>query len=266
MIPDIENTLLKKTKRHCAAFFYGLSYGDIYFRNTGDDYILKGQQGTLTFIEYEGECYAITNQHVIGESWQERLKKKSLMLALDTHKFWGISPIFVSPPKEKRNRLYYPTHFPKDIAIFPFSNGRKNLLQANKTPIVLQDTIPEFATDEIVLAVGFPGEERKNISGKTCAHTLAHVFGTLKSASEYSLIIQDENPERDKNISFGGMSGGPIFKINEDDGSYNFIGINYEGKGFKRKNQLNHDEVGNDIWIFGFPLSGNLLQEMLNYN
>ena len=263
MTSDLKKVLLKKTKRHCAAFFYGWNFGDMFFRNKGDDYILE--QGTLTFIEYKGECYAITNQHVIGANWQERLKKESLMLALDTHKFFGIRPIFVSPPKEKINS-FYPPHFPKDIAIFPFSNNRKKLIAANKTPIVLQDITPEITTGEVILAVGFPGEERKSISEKICAHTLSHVFGTVNSASDFSIIIQDNDPERDKDISFGGMSGGPIFKINEGDGSYTFIGINYEGKGFKRKNHLNQDEIGDDIWIFGSPLCGNLLQKMLNYN
>ncbi|MCR4313475.1 MAG: hypothetical protein NUV58_04460 [Candidatus Roizmanbacteria bacterium] len=99
MNPDIENTLRKKTKKALCGLFYSSNYGNIYFRSAEDDYILKEHQGTLTFVEYKGECYAITNQHVIGENWQEHLKKNSLIIALDKHKFWGISPIFVSPPK-----------------------------------------------------------------------------------------------------------------------------------------------------------------------
>lgn len=263
MEQDFNGTLLKETKRHCDALFYAWSFGEIYFRNQGDDYITE--QGTLTFVEYNNECYAITNQHVIGENWQERIEKESLMLALDTHKFWGISPIFISPPKDKIN-IFYPAHFPRDIAIFPFSNTRNKLTNANKTPILLRDNIPEIKPDEIVLVVGFPGGERENISETTCGHRLAHVFGTVRSVTETSIIIQDNNPTRDKDISFGGMSGGPIFKINENDGSYQFVGISYEGKGFKRKNEHNEEEIGDDIWVYGFPLCGRLLEEMISKN
>lgn len=263
MVQDLNSILLKETKRHCAAFFYAWSFGQIYFRNPGDDYIKE--QGTLTFVEHNNECYAITNQHVIGKNWQERLKKESLMLALDTHKLWGVSPVFVSPPKDEINILY-PTHFPKDIAVFPFSNNKNKLINANKTPILLQEQVPEIKPDEIVLVVGFPGGERENISETTCGHQLAHVFGTVRSVSENSIIIQDNNPTRDKDISFGGMSGGPIFKVNEDDGSYQFIGISYEGKGFKRKNEFDEEEIGDDIWVYGFPLSGRVLEEILNQN
>lgn len=262
MNQNIKDTLLKETKKHCAAFFYGWSLGDISFRNTGDDYILE--QGTITFVEYKEITYAITNQHVIGNNWRERRIKQSLMLALESHKFWGISPIFVSPPKEESTPLY-PVHFPKDIAIFPFSNNKNKLYSANKSPILLLDSIPKIQSDEIVLAIGFPGGERINISEKICGHTLAHVFGTVRSVTENSIVIQDDNPERDKDISLGGMSGGPIYKINEDDGSYQLIGIIYEGRGFIRENEFNQDVIGNDIWIFGSPLSGKLLEEMVNH-
>lgn len=261
MEQDLNSILLKETKRHCAAFFYAPSFGEIYFRSPGDDYIKE--QGTLTFVEYKNKCYAITNQHVVSANWEERLKKESLMLALDTHKFWGISPIFISPPKDKITILY-PENFPKDIAIFPFSNSKDKLTNSNKSPIFIEDQLVTIEPDEIVLVVGFPGDERENVSETTCGHRLAHVFGTVRSVSQNSIIIQDNNPERDKDISFGGMSGGPIFKVNEDDGTYKFVGISYEGKGFKRNNELNEEEIGDDIWIYGFPFYGILLEEILN--
>ena len=73
MEPDSNSILLKETKRHCAAFFYAWSFGKIYFRSPGEEYIKE--QGTLTFVEYKNECYAITNQHVVGENWKERLNR-----------------------------------------------------------------------------------------------------------------------------------------------------------------------------------------------
>ena len=261
MEQDFTDTLLKETKKHCAAFFYAWSFGEIYFRNDGEDYITK--QGTLTFLEHDGRCYAVTNQHVVGENWQERLKKETLMLALETHKFWGIRPIFISPPKKKISTLY-PANFPRDIAIFPFDNAINKLTIANKSPILIQEKMPKIERDEIVLVVGFPGGEREKISKTTCGHRLAHVFGTVRSVTENSIIIQDINPSRDRDISFGGMSGGPIFKIKVSDGSYQFLGISYEGKGFKRKNEHDEEEIGDDIWIYGFPLYGRLLDELLS--
>jgi len=260
-----EDKLSGETKKHCAAFFYAWNwkFGDIYFRKDGDEYILG--QGTLTFIEYRGECYALTNQHVLGDDWEERLKKYSLMVAFDRHSFWGISPIFISPPEPHKNPLY-PPHFPRDIAIFPFSKSRHKLAKAGKEPVALQEDMPEIRPEEIVLSVGFPGEEREAVSRETCGHRLAHVFGTVRSASKDSIVIQEDNPKRDKAISFGGMSGGPIFKFDENSGLYEFIGLNYEARGFKRKNIQGEVEFGDDIWIFGFPFYGRLFQEMLDSN
>lgn len=140
------------------------------------------------------------------------------------------------------------------------------MTKAGKEPIALRENMPEFRLEEIVLSVGYPGEEREAVSKETCGHRLAHVFGTVRSVSDRLIIIQDINPKRDKDISFGGMSGGPIFKFDEKNGSYEFIGLNYEGKGFKRKNIHDEIEFGDDIWIYGFPLYGQLFQEMLDSN
>ncbi len=262
MNSDTENKLFKGTKKHCAAFFHAWTFGKIYFRKNNEDYILD--QGTLTFVEYEGDCYAITNQHVLGENWLERWMHQSLMVALKKHLFWGIGPVYVSPPPKKQNSLY-PSTFPKDIAIFPFTRNRDKLKQADKEPADLPSIMPEIKQGEILLAVGFPADERKTADEATCEHRLAHVFGTVVSLSENSIILQDNNPKKDKDISFGGMSGGPIFKIDENTGSYTLVGIIYEGKGFKRKNENDATEIGDDIWIFGSPLDGNRLKQMLDY-
>jgi hypothetical protein len=208
--------------------------------------------------------FAITNQHVIGDNWQENLSFKPLMISLRQHVFWNNRPIFVSPSKEKMNILY-PPHFPKDIAIYPADNYKSKLLAANKCPAKLLNNNPVIHEDDILLVVGYPGKERKYNSGPICQHSLVHIFGTVRSVSKNNIIIQDNNPKREKNISLGGISGGPIFKIN-DDGTYQLIGITYEGKGNIRKNEENEDETFDDIWIYGFPIHNELLSEIINKN
>ena len=139
---------------------------------------------------------------------------------------------------------------------------------ANKAPIQLPDVMPEVKQGQIVLCVGFPGTERGIIKRQKYGHKLAHVFGTLRSLSQNNMTIYDDNPKREKNISFGGMSGGPIFKIAEkkDSTYHDIIGINYQAKEFKRlRVEDDIEEIGDDIWIFGFPLDGKRLEAMLNY-
>ena len=267
MRQEIENELYKNTKKHCAALFWAWSFGKMYFRNKDEDYIEK--QGTLTFIEYKDNCYAITNRHVIepeeDDNWKELLKVKSLMVSLDKHMFFGIHPIFLSPRTSELTPLY-PPHFPKDIAIFPFSTNRPKLEQANKAPVPLPDTLPKIQCDDLVLVVGFPGGERKIISGKTYGHRLAHIIGTVVSITENSIQIFDQNPKRDKDISIGGMSRGPIFKFDYNTGDYVFAGIIHQGDGNKRRNAMGQEEIRDNIWIFGYPLDGERLEEMLNSN
>lgn len=135
--------LLKNTTRHSAAFFFAPNIGKIFFRQPGEEYILE--QGTITFIEYRGNYYGITNQHVIGENWKQRIdvEKESLMIALNSHQFWFTEPIFVSPPIEKQGVLYSP-HLPKDIVVYPCSNQIERLAKSNKVPIELPESIPHI--------------------------------------------------------------------------------------------------------------------------
>jgi hypothetical protein len=255
--------LLSATSKHCAAFFHAWNFGKIAFRDKGEDYILE--QGTLTFIEYDGEYYAITNQHVLGENWTERMITESLIVALNTHSFWGIRPIFISPPSNNQGILY-PSDFPKDIVIFPFTNSSERLKAAKKEPIQLPDRMPNLSVGEIVLAVGFPGGERKVVSETVSGHPLAHVFGTVRGVTENNIIIQDTKSTKDRGISFGGMSGGPIFKIiDEASLSYKLVGIVYEGRGFIDTDEHGNSHCSDDIWIFGSPLDGVRLREMLRF-
>jgi len=256
-------TLLRATSRHCAAFFYAWSFGEIAFRNAEEEYIQE--QGTVTFVKNGNEFYAITNEHVLGEDWSQRLRKETLMVALERHSFWGIRPIFTSPPSKARD-VFYPANFPRDIAIFPFSNNCERLRNADKEAIQLPNVMPDLEVGEIVLAVGFPGEKRRAISKNVAGHKLAHVFGTVRAVTENNIVIQDTNPAKDKDISFGGMSGGPIFKIiDEKNLSYTLVGIVYEGRGLMNTDEHGQTQFSDDIWIFWFPLDGERMDAMLEY-
>ena len=54
-------------------------------------------------------------------------------------------------------------------------------------------------------------------------------------------------PSSERIIRFGGMSGGPIFKIMSEY-DYSFSGIIYEGRGF---HEGKNTEPTDEIWIYG---------------
>ena len=67
--------LTRSTGKHLAAIFWGdiddfveFPSGMIYTKGDCVDYIKE--QGTITFVEFKGSCFGITNNHVIEDRYK----------------------------------------------------------------------------------------------------------------------------------------------------------------------------------------------------
>lgn len=241
--------IYKKTKQHCAAIFTGLLKESI---QTGIRDSLHAQ-GTMTFVKYKDKCFGVTNYHVIEDYLTSQSKPKSEMetLCLGLKRQEKIFP---------DELLFYSTQdevdFPFDIAIFSISEQKLEF--GGKVPIELGSH--KLKEEELALSVGFAGDLRKKYP-EGIQHGLAHVASTVKCASDRLIVLNDCKPNLEASISFGGMSGGPIYKVIDDD-NYFLIGINFEGSGPEDKDEYN--DFQDDIWIYGFPLNVKVILNKLD--
>jgi hypothetical protein len=247
---QLPNELSKATGKHCAA----ITYGDL------SDFIWKGsakyikQQGTITFIEYKGECYGITNNHVVEDACLARVQNNKyyvFVIALKEHTRVKGFPIFRSNPQNP--------DFPYDIAIFHLN--RKEIIDGGKQPINLQVEPLKVNEGDKLLAVGFPGKERQTISSEIMAHQMYHVVATCHSISDRQIILHDHLPDKRQDARFPGISGGPIFSVTEDY-NYQLQGIVHEGRGFCEMIDRKLVEY-DDIWVWGHPFSIKHLEQAL---
>lgn len=242
---DLSKEISKESAKHCAPLFF----------NNLLEVILKGSsntidgQGTMTFIRYRNRCFGVTNQHVLGD-YVRPTKEKVFHVALRKHIPIPGRLLFKST-KENPD-------FPYDITVFLLDENQ--IINGGKIPINLEAEYKPIAEQEQGLIVGFPGVERHIKDGLLMAHPLYHVVAKCVSSSDLNIILYEELPSpRDREICFGGMSGGPIFQLNGNK-CYSFTGIMYEGL------WRTDDKKGiskNAIWVNGFPFSSEMLDQAL---
>lgn len=267
--PDdgLPKVVSSRTAAHCAALMYG-TLNDIIWN--GSQNFIEGQ-GTLTFIRYKGKLFGITNQHVVHRAMTAYANEEEIYVfvaALDHHKRMPRRPIaqFTQDHPD----------VPFDLAIFSlppdFLDG------SNKTPIEVEAldsqtidlALSESQANDLdlsespgneenpkLLAVGFPGSQRKMADPKTMSHSLFHVVGPCEAESDRKMILRHSFEEEKPAHQFGGMSGGPIFQLHPD-GSYDFKGIIFQGKGFGDVNK--GEPVSKEFEIWGFPLTASILE------
>ena len=243
----LSKEISRNTATHCAALMYGIM----------SDFIWKGShnaiedQGTITFVSYKNKLFGITNQHVVDKAIRAYVSQEDIyvfMAALQCHKHMPLRPIAQFTPDDP--------DLPFDLAIFPLPPDF--LEGSNKTPIDLEMTqLQPMDEGSQGLAVGFPGSQRRMADQNTMSHRLFHVVGRCEGVSDRKLIFKYAFEEEKPAYKFGGMSGGPIFLLNED-GSYEFKGIIFQGKGFGDINE--GEPISKEFWIWGFPFSSATLE------
>lgn len=187
----------------------------------------EGARGTITFVEYRGGCYGITNQHVIASAEGQEFR-------LSLH---GAVPL---PGRLLMTSARDNPDLPLDIALF--SLERDAIIRGGKEPYPLREDTGPVREGSSLLAVGYPGADP------------IYVTGTCIGASDRRIILHDGLSEDMRRTSFGGMSGGPIFAL-EEDGIFKLVGIIYQGRGL--------GDGAEDVWIYGFPVNRDLMEVVL---
>jgi len=162
------------------------------------------------------------------------------MLALRQHTPLPGRLIYISKPEN--------VDFPYDVAVFLLDE--QTIRTGGKEPIELTHQNCVVVENKRYLAAGYPGALRSEGS-KSSKHPIYHIVTTAILASDRKLIFRDELSQSEELMRFGGISGGAIFDVGEND-KYSIVGIIFEGRG-------QHEEVeargsDTDIWIYGLPV------------
>lgn len=243
---DLPEGLSFETSKHATAMFFGKSL-DLLSKGSAK-YI--DDQGTLTLFCYRGLCLGVTNQHVVGE-YAGPSKDKLFHIALRRHQ-----PI---PGRLLFKSTQGNPDFPFDIAVFLLD--RTTIVAGGKSPIDLSESFEPLEEGDQALAVGFPGRERYIENEFRMAHPIYHVIATCVCASDRKIVLYEKLcPPSDRTVRFGGMSGGPIFRLRSPY-HYSFSGILFEGRGF---DDNRNGARGDEIWVYGFPLGPAQLEHAFN--
>jgi hypothetical protein len=220
--PDLPSNISSATAKHAAALFYGDSL-DLFIKGSAD------------YIQAQG-----TNAHVVGD-YVRPTKERVFHIALAKHTPLPGRLLF----KSDRDN----PDFPFDIAVFLLM--RERIVDGGKLPLLLSDDFAPLNVGDQGLAVGFPGGERCKRDSQIMGHPLYHVVAKCVAASDRNIVLYEEMvPSSGRVVKFGGMSGGPIFRLEPND-RYSFSGVIVEGRGFADSEE---DTNANDIWVYGFPL------------
>ncbi|MBA3571030.1 MAG: trypsin-like peptidase domain-containing protein [Pyrinomonadaceae bacterium] len=243
---EISRSLSESTARHAVALFFG-SFMDLVNKGSAD-YIKA--QGTLTLISYRGLCFGVTNERVV-QDYERPTKDKLFHIALKRHTRLPGRLLF----KSKQDNV----DFPFDLAVFVLHEA--TIRNGGKVPIQLDVMYEPINPDDQALAIGFPGAEREKRDEQMMSHRLYHVVANCVGASDRKIVLYEKlsSPET-KPHRFGGMSGGPIFRLKTAE-SVAFSGILFEGRGF---GDADSEQIGDEIWVYGFPLGPKGLERAFN--
>lgn len=255
---DMEQNMIKifleKIWRHCAPFYCANSgiHGAVAYYSRYDlisSGFMDTDKGTLTFVEFQGKHFALTHFNLC----LAMLEGESLEVSLGERELWDF--ILFSEPFRG-----LPDHVHK-LIFSPLSNSDAGLLKAaRKEAIVLPREAQEINEGDIVISAGFSMDEQERTLDSS---RFSHVLGAIDFISGETFCIRSLDPERTKKIPFGGMKGGPIFKVDENSGTYTFIGIIKQTHGFKGQG-LAQSESDTNIHVVGQTVNGMHLKRLMD--
>lgn len=236
------NDALEAAPTYCAAVFFG-RFLDLV--NSGTPGAIDGQ-GTMTFVRLGERYLGVTNEHVLSEA-PDKHGDRVFHLALKRHTPFPL-------------RLVARTTFdnpaaPYDLAVFDVP---KDEIESNGKRFALVEESCRLVEGEMALAVGFPGERRR-VEGPIMAHPTYVVVSTCRSLSDRKIILHDVLPNECRHFDFGGMSGGPIFRLASE--NLELAGLIFQGE-FRSDDK---DWQAPELWIWGFPLTVATLEQAIEY-
>lgn len=211
------------------------------------------RSGTLTFVAYKGELFAITCKHVLDalEKKQSRWKREQLdkygfespidgfhlFTPIDNNQFHFNYKLTSAPSREDGSQ--------PDVAIARIKLS--SITRLGRKPIIFaqKDLLPETG-----IASGYPEQQRVIRQGNnfnTFFPKFSTCIATMQMTAKGDILIQDTIEDHKGLDNLSGMSGGPIIWTNEE--RFGLAGIVKEGLDIQPKEgQLMTD---NGIWIHG---------------
>ncbi|MGA2712703.1 MAG: hypothetical protein ABSG41_06325 [Bryobacteraceae bacterium] len=186
--------------------------------------------GTGCVLRLQSRVFIVTAEHVLA-GYEERRDNGELLN-------WQVGklPPFVPRVAWRGGRKYNPKG--KDMVFLEISEQQAIEACAGRTHILSASTGLAPAAPQVgqtVLLAGYPNELREVDNGTVrvgafsalCQVTRSTGDGTFKCRFEHSQLLSfDERPLplKELNANVGGMSGGPVFAV-ENINSYPFVGV-----------------------------------------
>jgi len=199
-----------------------------------DGHTANKANGTMTYVKYKGVTYGITCAHVyfvqeIGSSNERILTVfgNQLIYQFGLHSENGYQSHF-RPLRTSTSDTASP-----DIAIIQLNQPYPSIYmeKKGKEAVDLDNwTSPNWDEIKMAMACGFPTEhksESDTVVSAELAQVIAEPASSLSPDRESFLLAS--SLEEDCNIYFSGMSGGPVYVDNPNDGDITLMGIVYEG-------------------------------------
>lgn len=209
----------KAVNATCAPVFIGN-----YF--LADGHNSGTQSATATFVRLEGVTYVVTCRHVKSlafatPGWTARLHAHPAIISLSNWSSVGLIPTLRDVDESHA-----------DISVCALPDHLMEQLARNKpkAPIDLDRyEPPKWDRITYCLAAGFPDRAKSHTDlhvASPMVEVIAHLASSI-SPSSTSFALQSELEEPTP-YKLSGMSGGPIFAVNEDE-EIQPIGIVFEG-------------------------------------
>jgi hypothetical protein len=253
---DINKTI--DAWKYCAPVFIANSFFGTFLTKVEDlapEKIDKSsvRSGTLTFISYKGEYFALTCNHVL----EALVKRQKAWKAAECEKYGDEPPMegfeLFTPKEQSQHHFNYklvPVPLDgfgeqPDIAIARINCNYIKKLGREAIVFSKKNKLPETG-----IASGYPEEQRVIRNGKnlsTFSPKYVACLATLQVTAKGGVLLQDSIIEHNDIDVLSGMSGGPI--IWSDDKKFGLAGIIVEGLDVQPKEGQLVDEPG--IWIHG---------------
>jgi hypothetical protein len=255
-----------KTHSYCAPIFIASTFsGTLWVKDEHlapekiNDNTLRS--GTITFIRYKGNCYALTCKHVIEslEKRQQEWKDEQLEKYKFTPPMEGIG---LYTPVEN-NQYHFNYKFTKiddpdiDLAIARINPSSFKRLGRSAITLAKKVKLPETG-----IASGYPEEQRVIKTGKhtnTFSPKFVVCIATLQESMNGNLYIQDSITDHGNVDVLSGMSGGPL--IWSDLKHYGIAGIIKSGYDIQPKTDGLTSE--DSIFIHAERISPELFEKWL---
>ena len=194
---------------------------------------LEKANGTITYIQYEGDFYGITCAHIYYEQFVSEPNKWLTVHGKDRYLF-QLGHYTKGGYKSSLRPLRGPSESNSpDIAILKLDDSFTSIHFARhgKTAIDLDTwNQPNWSELKVPVAFGYPTEHKSETEAylqAPLAAVAAELTSPLSPSNESFLMASSLNEEN--TYYFSGMSGGAVYCVSDRDPIITLVGIIFEG-------------------------------------